>query len=118
MAVRMYEPRSNTGVYRDAMMTPAGVAYFLQHGVPPPDDSHLPVIRADDVISGDGLRQITTFDQSGRPVHTFESVTGRKNWMDSFKTIPLLMTAITNNPEDTRKQHQRYLREHPSAIPM
>jgi hypothetical protein len=74
-------------------------------------------IRADS-IRGDGLRMTTTYDQSNRPIHTFESVTGRKDWMNQFKAVPLLMTAMTNNTVNTRKQAQRYLHEHPDAIPL
>jgi hypothetical protein len=102
-------------------MTPAQVmAYSAAHarGENPDLTSYIAGLARADSIRGDGLRMTTTFDQSNRPIHTFESVTGRKDWMNQFRAVPLLMTAMTNNTVNTRKQAQRYLNEHPDAIPL
>jgi len=94
-------------------LTEAGNDYLLTHGQFPPTD-----VRADALVNG-GLKEVITYDRSNRPTSEFELVRGatkRDAWMGQFMATPGLMTAMTNNIDNTRKQHQRYLQAHPDAV--
>ncbi len=76
------------------------------------------VARADAAIKDFGLVQTTTYDAANRPIHQFRSLDGRKHWMTPYRAVVGLMTSMTNNTTDTRRQHQDYLAAHPEAKPL
>lgn len=72
-----------------------------------PDIASYMTARADAVETGDGLRMITKFDDSNRPIRTFENTGPRKRWMDRFKSEPMEMLRICKTPQ-TIAQNARF----------
>ena len=66
--------------------------------------------RADSVPQRDGLEMHTRFDDTGRKIREFTSLTGRKDWMDDFKK-PLFLMIRLNKENQTPKQRDRFERE-------
>ncbi|KPD18833.1 hypothetical protein ADM96_08270 [Burkholderia sp. ST111] len=83
----MYDP---PGTVREKL-TPAGEAYLLQHRVPPPQDDDA---RADAESASGGLKMVTRYDESGRPIREFSNVGSRKTWMDPYRSTPQEMIRI------------------------
>ncbi|MGX7850929.1 hypothetical protein [Pseudomonas aeruginosa] len=50
--------------------------------------------RADQAITSDGLKMTTHYDESGRPIRTFQNTTGRKRWLDTWKAPTFLQIRI------------------------
>ncbi|NPT33447.1 hypothetical protein [Paraburkholderia xenovorans] len=81
------------------------------------DEALALLARADAALTGDGLICTTTLDASNRPIHTFVSVTGRKDWMREYSAPARLQVVLSKDPEWNRTKLQRYLDENPGTRP-